>query len=62
MRHRVGGVLFAALHGVDGMLVRSGRQHDLIADGACVSMDRRAYSYLLRVRTAQIAPVVKLAV
>lgn len=50
-RHRIGGVLIAAIHAVDGMLVRSGRQHSLIAESALVPIDRRVHRYLLRVRT-----------
>lgn len=61
IRHRVGGAFLAAVRAVDGMVVRSGRCHYLVADGALVPIDKRVYRYLLR-RTTQIAPVVRLAV
>lgn len=55
IRYRIGCVLVAALYAVDGMLVRSGDQHYVIADSGLAKIDQQAHRYLLRHRMTDAA-------
>ena len=59
VRHHVAGVFIAAIHAVDGMLVRTGKQHYLIVNGDLAAIDRAAYGYLLGLRTAAAVAATK---
>jgi len=52
VRHRIGGVLIAAIDAVGGMLVQLGADHFMFAGGGLTRIDRRAHTFMLGLRGA----------